>query len=129
VQLLGSSNQLLRRTSSFNDPYPIKYANPVSLDGYEVTVYDGTKPGGQYYTIYLSGYAPTFDVSSGINNTVVEPDGFPRGEPNGMAFVDPNGTVIELLSYGGDFTATNGPALGLTSTDISAFPRKFAHHT
>jgi uncharacterized protein len=31
---------------------------------------------------------------------------------------NPNGTVIELLSCGGDFTATKGPAIGLTSTDI-----------
>jgi hypothetical protein len=33
-------------------------------------------------------------------------------------FFDPNGKVIQFLSYEGSFTATNGPANGMTSTDI-----------
>jgi len=38
--------------------------------------------------------------------------------PDGLALVDNHGVVIEFLSYEGVFAATNGPATGLTSTDI-----------
>jgi hypothetical protein len=30
----------------------------------------------------------------------------------------PSGKVIQFLSYEGSFTATNGPAIGMISTDI-----------
>ena len=40
------------------------------------------------------------------------------GNPAGMALVDNTGAVIEFLSYEGTFTALDGPAAGLTSTDI-----------
>ena len=37
--------------------------------------------------------------------------------------VNPDGKVIEFLSYEGSFTATNGPAKGMTSTDIGVSER------
>lgn len=39
-------------------------------------------------------------------------------DPDGFALVNPNGTVVEFLSYEGSFMAANGPAINLTSTDI-----------
>jgi len=40
-----------------------------------------------------------------------------NGAPDGLALAD--GTdILQFLSYEGDFTATNGVAVGLTSTDI-----------
>ena len=50
--------------------------------------------------------------------TVVEYAGtLQNGAPDGLALV--NGTtVVEFLSYEGQFAATNGPATGLQSTNI-----------
>lgn len=45
-------------------------------------------------------------------------NGLQNGAPDGLALVDATGAVLELLSYEGVFTATSGPATGLTSTDI-----------
>ncbi len=45
-------------------------------------------------------------------------NGIQNGSPDGMALVDGAGAVVEFLSYQGVFAATNGPAAGLTSTDI-----------
>lgn len=40
------------------------------------------------------------------------------GEPDGIALVDDSDNVIQFLCYEGDFKATDGPAVGLTCTDI-----------
>jgi len=39
-------------------------------------------------------------------------------EPDGIALVDAQGKVVQFLSYEGAFTPTNGPAIGMASTDI-----------
>ena len=44
--------------------------------------------------------------------------GLQNGSPDGIALVDTGGAVLEFVSYEGAFTATNGPAAGLTSRDI-----------
>jgi hypothetical protein len=44
--------------------------------------------------------------------------GIQNGAPDGLALVDDSGTVIEFLGYEGTFTAIDGPAAGLTPTDI-----------
>jgi len=41
-----------------------------------------------------------------------------NGNPDGLALVDGDGDVREFLSYGGEFTATDGPAVGLKSANI-----------
>ena len=37
-------------------------------------------------------------------------NGIQNGSPDGFALVDPGGTVLELLSYEGSFTAADGAA-------------------
>jgi len=44
-------------------------------------------------------------------------NGIQNGAPDGMALVN-GATVCEFISYEGSFTANNGPASGMTSTDI-----------
>jgi hypothetical protein len=44
--------------------------------------------------------------------------GLQNGSPDGIALVDASNKVIQFLSYEGAFKATNGPAIGMTSTDI-----------
>ncbi|SEW44088.1 VCBS repeat-containing protein [Cognatiyoonia koreensis] len=49
---------------------------------------------------------------------VVEVSGIQNGAPDGLALIN-GGEVIEFLSYEGTFTAADGAAAGLTSTDIN----------
>ncbi len=75
----------------------ISQSNPRTLDDFVV----GASSSG--FTIYSR-------IVSSIQN----------GNPDGMALVN-NGTVVEFLSYEGVITANNGPAAGMTSTDIGVF--------
>ena len=43
------------------------------------------------------------------------------GAADGFALVDGTNAVVEFLSYEGSFTAADGPAAGMTSTDIGVF--------
>ena len=72
----------------------ISQSEPRTLDTFVV----GTSSGG--FTIYSR-------ILSSIQN----------GNPDGMALVN-NGVVVEFLSYEGTLTANEGPAMGMTSTDI-----------
>ncbi len=87
------------------------------LTGWSIVLYNGSN-GSVYNTISLTGIIP--DQQNGLG-TVVEilpSNGLQNGAPDGLALVDNANTVIQFLSYEGVITATNGPASGLTSTDI-----------
>jgi len=93
----------------------IEIANPCgnNLNGYSVVLYNGST-GAQYgTTLMLPGGTDQFQVLS--------PTSIQNGAPDGMALVDPDGNVIEFLSYEGSFTANGGPADGMTSIDIGVF--------
>ncbi len=83
---------------------------------YEVVFYNGSN-GTSYATIALGVAAAT----SGDYNIYQIPgssNGIQNGAPDGLALIDQNGIVIETLSYEGSFTATNGPANGISFEDI-----------
>lgn len=84
------------------------------LTGWTIALYNGSN-GQQYGTLDLSGTLTT-DPETGYA-TVAAP-GIQNGSPDALALVDPNGTVVEFLSYEGILTAADGPAAGMTSTDI-----------
>lgn len=93
----------------------IEIANPgqVDLTGFSVVLYNGAD-GNRYAsngTFALSGAAPFVVVTLPAN-------GLQNGAPDGIALVDAGGGVVQFLSYEGTFTANNGPAAGLTSTDV-----------
>jgi len=103
----------------------IEISGPIgtNLSGYSIVLYNGSN--GQSYpattnpaSLTLSG---TISVSCTVDPTrgvvVVGAVGIQNGSPDGLALVH-NGTVIEFLSYEGSFTATNGVASGMTSTDV-----------
>lgn len=46
-------------------------------------------------------------------------NGIQHGSPDGIALVDNNNNIVQFLSYEGTFTAVDGPASGITSTNIS----------
>lgn len=85
------------------------------LTGWTVVLYNGNG-GASYNTINLSGTIA--DQCAGFGTVSQAQSGIQNGAPDGLALVDDMGTVIQFLSYEGSFTATNGPASGLTSTDI-----------
>ena len=97
----------------------VEIAGPAgtSLTGYTITAYNGSSSSGaSYKTEPLSGTIP--DLNSTGYGTVFFPiSGLQNGAPDGLA-LDSDGTLIQLLSYEGVFTASNGVASGVTSTDI-----------
>ena len=85
------------------------------LTGWKIVLYDGSGKKA-YDTITLSGTIP--NQSNGFGTLWFARAGIQNGAPDGFALVDPTGAVVQFLSYEGAFTAIDGPAINLTSTDI-----------
>lgn len=90
----------------------------MNVQGWTVVLYNGN--GGASYSPLqtLSGTIPATCGDRGVIVLNYAVNGIQNGDPDGMALVDAAGQVIEFLSYEGTFAATNGPAVGMTSTDI-----------
>ncbi len=94
----------------------IEVAGPAGTDlsGWSLVLYNGSG-GAVYDTIPLSGVIP--NQEDGMGTLAFDRAGIQNGSPDGLALV--NGTtVVQFLSYEGDFTAVGGPAGGMASTDI-----------
>lgn len=86
------------------------------LSGYQLLLYNGSN-GSIYSDILLSGvidnehngYGASFFAASLQNG------------PDGIALADPDGNVLQFISYEGTFVATEGAAEGMTSVDIGLF--------
>ena len=91
-----------------------------SLAGWSLVLYSGSTgsatQGQSYSTIVLSGTLPSTCGTHGVLSFPAA--GLQNGDKDGFALVNAGGTVVEFLSYEGSFTATNGPAAGMTSTDV-----------
>ncbi|MFC2139956.1 hypothetical protein ACFLR4_04770, partial [Bacteroidota bacterium] len=87
------------------------------LTGWSIVLYNGNG-GTSYNTSVLSGIIPDLCDGYGVVVQNYPSNGIQNGAPDGIALVDNLGTVIQFLSYEGDFTASDGPAAGLTSEDI-----------
>ena len=96
----------------------IEIAGPAGTDlsGYSVVLYNGAN-GTTYDTDALSGTIPNQDNGFGTVSLPYPSNGIQNGAPDAVALVQ-GSTVIQFLSYEGVFTATNGPATGMVSTDI-----------
>ena len=93
----------------------VEVAGPPGTDlaGVEVVLYDGDT-GTAYDGARLTD-------TIGVNGVAVVDypiEGIQDG-PDAVALVD-GGTVTQFLSWGGEITASDGPAAGLTSTDIGS---------
>ncbi len=84
------------------------------LSACQVVLYNGSN-GTSYNTIVLSGAID--NESNGFGALSFAQAGIQNGSPDGLALVC-NGTVVEFISYEGSFTATDGPAAGMTSTNV-----------
>jgi len=98
----------------------IEIAGPAgtNLAGWSIVLYNGN--GGAVYDTrtIASGTIPNQQNGFGTFFESYPVNGIQNGSPDGIALVNPSSTVMQFLSYEGVFTATNGPAIGLTSTDI-----------
>ena len=93
----------------------IEVQAPVGTDlsGWQIVLYNGSN-NTAYGPRTLSGVVG----DSGVLVQEYPTDGIQNGSPDGVALVDPDGTVVEFLSYEGGMTAADGPAAGMASTDI-----------
>lgn len=90
-----------------------------NLDGWQIVLYNGASTSrATYDTRTLSGTMPETCGTRGVVVQTYPANGIQNGDPDGFALIDPTGTVIEFLSYEGVFTAANGAAAGMTSTDL-----------
>ena len=118
-------NELHYDSSATNDAgemFEIAGPSGGSLDGWSVILYNGTN-GTSYLTTSFDSSSRLSTSATGVGvlaysfPTVVG-GSFQNGAPDGIALVNPASEVVQFLSYEGTFTASGGPAGGLTSTDI-----------
>lgn len=95
----------------------VEVAGPAGTDltGWSIVLYNGSN-GAVYDTITLSGIIP--DQQGGFGTLDFSRAGIQNGAPDGLALVGSSSLVVQFLSYEGSFTALDGPASGMTSTDI-----------
>ena len=105
----------------------IEIAAPAGTDltGWSVVLYNGGTDGVNknaatvYATRALSGTVVGQDDGFGtISISIPASPGLQNGPFDGIALVDAAGRVVQFLSYEGVITAKDGPAAGLTSTDV-----------
>ena len=99
-----------------------------NLTGWTIVAYNGSG-GAVYNTWTLSGTLA--NQQGGIGTKSINTAGLQNGSPDGLALVDAGGAVVQFISYEGSFTATNGPAAGLTSVEIgssetTSTPRRYS---
>ena len=94
----------------------VEVAGPAGTDltGYTITLYNGNG-GGSYNTTPLTGIIP--DEGSGYGTLCFSIASIQNGAPDGIA-LDDGAANVQFLSYEGTLTATDGAAIGMTSTDI-----------
>ncbi len=99
-------------------------ASSYTLSDFTVTLYNG-KNGASYDTKTVNDYTvgTTYDnVTVYYYNYTTNNLSIQNGAPDGLALSYDDGSkainVLEFLSYEGNFTASDGPANGLSSTDV-----------
>ena len=98
----------------------IEVAAPAGTDlsGWSLVLYNGDQGGTTYDTHELGGTVS--DQEGGFGTVVAEypSNGVQNGGDDGIALVDAAGEVVQFLSYEGSLTAADGPAEGLSSTEL-----------
>jgi len=97
----------------------IELAGPAGTDltSWSLVLYNGSN-GTVYNTVNLSGSIPNQQNGYGTMVEILPSNGLQNGAPDGIALVDASSNVVQFLSYEGSFSVTEGPAAGMTSTDI-----------
>ena len=88
-----------------------------TLSDYSLVLYNGSN--GQPYDTDLLSTGTVTDLGNGYRSVVISyPGTLQNGAPDAIALVGPGGSVVEFVGYEGAVTATNGPANGMTSTNV-----------
>ena len=115
-------NELHYDNSGVDENEAVEIAGPAETDltGWRLILYNGSG-GADYFTQELSGVIP--DQGGGFGTILfgLPTANFQNGGPDGLALVDADDQVVQLLSYEGAFRATSGSASSLDSTDIGVF--------
>nr|WP_294812602.1 cadherin domain-containing protein [uncultured Sphingomonas sp.] len=88
------------------------------LTGWKIVLYNGANGASYNPVMTLSGVIANQQNGFGTISVAYPTDGIQNGSPDAIALVDASNNVIQFLSYEGSFTATNGPAAGLTSVNV-----------
>lgn len=106
-----------------NDPGEyVEIAGPAGTDlsAYRIVLYNGANS-LSYLTLNLSGVIDDEGCGYGALSFVIGTNAFQNGAPDGLALVATQSLgVVQYLSYEGTMSAVDGPAFGLTSTDVGA---------
>ncbi|GAA0858911.1 endonuclease [Aliiglaciecola litoralis] len=86
-----------------------------NLSGWKILAYNGNG-GSVYKTTNLSGTIS--NQQNGFGTKSFSISGLQNGAPDGIALIDDSNNVVQFLSYEGTFTASDGAASGMTSTNI-----------
>ena len=103
-------------SSDVNEGVEIAGVAGTDLTAYSLVFYNGNN-NLQYDTENLSGTIPD-EEGSGFGAVWFPVAGIQNGGSDGIALVKCGTDVLEFLSYEGSLTAEDGPAVGITSTDI-----------
>ena len=99
----------------------VEIAGPADtpVDGWQLVFYNGSG-GAVYATVPLAG---TLQRSGDcpLGYQVLAYPGIQNGSPDAIALVDEIGDVVDFISYEGPFSASVGPAAGLSAVDIGVF--------
>lgn len=92
-----------------------------TLSSYRIYLYNGSTPSAA--VTYDNDLVPAGSlVSCGgqvrIATLSYPTNGIQNGPSDGIALVNPSGQVVQFISYEGQIKASNGPAAGLTSTNL-----------
>lgn len=101
----------------------IELAGPAGTDltGWQILLYNGSSSQlNVYRTENLSGSLTAHPSCDDLGLLVIDfpSNGIQNGSPDGIALVDNMGNIVEFISYEGEMTPVEGPASGMTSTDI-----------
>lgn len=97
-----------------NEFIEVAFMTGLDMTSYYIVLYNGSN-GLQYGGNYPIP-SPS-SISNGVGFSYIPLTILQNGSPDGFALVA-GSNVVEFLSYEGSFTANNGPASGLTSTDV-----------
>lgn len=92
-----------------------------TLTSYRVYLYNGSSPTAAVTydnDLVPAGSLVTCGAQVRIATLTYATNGIQNGPNDGIALVNPSGQVVKFISYEGQIKASNGPAAGLTSTNL-----------
>jgi glucose/arabinose dehydrogenase len=102
--------------NDFGEFVEISSPTTIPVSTYSVCLYDGMS--GRTYSKQVRLGTITPNTVAGINYYKAVFPNVIQNDMEGIALVDGSNRTVSFLSYKGTFTATNGPAVGLTSVNV-----------